>query len=74
MCLTPCAINLWSCVVCCIPHSALEITDSVFARLDESDAVLTDFTPDEEATREDERPGETAEDGLDLWSLLYGLG
>ena len=51
-------------------HSAVEITDALFARLDEPAATLAETTAEHAAFDVEE---ETAEDGLDLWSLLYGL-
>jgi hypothetical protein len=57
------------------PLSALDspLRDSLFARLDDAAGERVDGTPDEDDREDrDERPRES-EDGLDLWSVLYGL-
>jgi hypothetical protein len=55
------------------PHSALEITDSVFARLGGRVTPLNDSSPAEQS-REAKPREEDSADALDLWSVLYGLG
>jgi hypothetical protein len=50
-----------------------ELSDAFFARLDEDESERTDGVSDEDDREDrDERPDES-EDGLDLWSMLYGL-
>jgi hypothetical protein len=55
-----------------LPNSDSDITDAVFARLDERAGLLTDAAADED-DNEDGREGEPHEDALDLWTVLYGL-
>jgi hypothetical protein len=53
-----------------LPTSDFEI-DAFFARLDDGTVALTGGVYDEDDRAE--KPDNEAEDGLDLWSLLYGL-
>jgi hypothetical protein len=54
------------------PTSDLEIADSFFARLDDEAGERTDGVLDEDERDGEQSRGES-EDGLDLWSVLYGL-
>jgi hypothetical protein len=49
-----------------------DATDALFARLDDQAAAIVDRMPDDDSVGEEDGSGDGAEDGLDVWSLLYG--
>jgi hypothetical protein len=53
-----------------IPPSDFKVADALFARLDDADARIGNASDEDES--EDRRTDES-EEGLDLWSVLYGL-
>jgi hypothetical protein len=53
-----------------VSHPASRVTDAFFGRLADRAAVITD---DYDSLMEQDDSSDEAEDGLDLWSLLYGL-
>jgi hypothetical protein len=55
-----------------LPTSDFE-TDALFARLDDDDAVARAGDAFNEDDRHEQPEDTGSEDGLDLWSVLYGL-
>ena len=53
--------------------SPADLADALFARLDEVSPVRELVVASEDAGDDQERQTDESDDGLDLWSLLYGL-
>ena len=51
-----------------IPHSAFRVREALFARLDERAGAMTD---DYDSLIDEDPSSDEAEDGLDLWGMLF---
>jgi hypothetical protein len=54
-----------------IPHSAFRTRDALFARLDDRAGAINDYTVGEHSAADEDESSEEAEDGLDVWGMLF---